>query len=161
MRSKDKPRYFCVFKPPASDSALAARYSARDPSGKARCKAALQSELGLASNPDVPLFAVVSRLNAQKGLDPVLSALPVAYWVTGDTGMKQTTTAAWQSKTITVDELAVIVPVPENVLDDIDFRLKAGLIGSVGDARITKAGLTLVANRIDGILGPLKRGANA
>jgi hypothetical protein len=45
------------------------------------------------------------------------------------------------------------------VLDDIDFRLKAGLIGSVGDARITKAGLTIVANRIDGILGPLKRGA--
>jgi HK97 family phage major capsid protein len=43
---------------------------------------------------------------------PVLSALPTAYWVTGDTGMKQTTTAAWASKTITVDELAVIVPVP-------------------------------------------------
>jgi HK97 family phage major capsid protein len=52
---------------------------------------------------------------------PVLSALPVAYWVTGDTGMKQTTTAAWSSKTIAVDELAVIVPVPENVLDDVDF----------------------------------------
>jgi starch synthase len=61
---------------PATDSALAARYSARDLSGKARCKGALQSEFGLASNPDAPLFAVVSRLNAQKGLDLVLSALP-------------------------------------------------------------------------------------
>jgi starch synthase len=61
---------------PATDSALAARYSSRDLAGKARCKGALQSELGLASNADAPLFAVVSRLNAQKGLDLVLSALP-------------------------------------------------------------------------------------
>ena len=41
------------------------------------------------------------------------------------------------------------------VLDDIDFELRAGLIGLVGDARITKQGLRLVATRIDGILGPL------
>jgi hypothetical protein len=40
-------------------------------------------------------------------------------------------------------------------LDDIDFRLKAGLISMVGDARITRAGLTLVKTRVDGILGPL------
>jgi hypothetical protein len=43
------------------------------------------------------------------------------------------------------------------VLDDIDFRLKAGLIGSVGDARITKSGMTQVKTRVDGILGPLQR----
>ena len=43
------------------------------------------------------------------------------------------------------------------VLDDIDFRLKAGLIGAVGDARITKAGMTLLKTRIEGILGPLVR----
>lgn len=42
-------------------------------------------------------------------------------------------------------------------LDDIDFRLKAGLVGSVGDARITKAGMTLVKARTDGILDPLRR----
>jgi hypothetical protein len=44
-------------------------------------------------------------------------------------------------------------------LDDIEFRLKAGLIGMVGDARITRAGLTRVAIRVDGILGPLRRAA--
>ena len=44
-------------------------------------------------------------------------------------------------------------------LDDIDFRLKSGLIGAIGDARITKAGMTGVKTRVDGILGPLKRGA--
>jgi hypothetical protein len=45
------------------------------------------------------------------------------------------------------------------VLDDIEFRLKAGLIGLVGDARITKPGMTLVKVRVDGILGPIKRQA--
>lgn len=54
---------------------------------------------------------------------PVLSALPQAYWVNGDTGMKQTTTMAWDKKTITVEELAAIVPVPDNVYDDADFDI--------------------------------------
>lgn len=45
------------------------------------------------------------------------------------------------------------------VLDDIDFRLKAGLIGMVGDARITRAGLTTVRSAVQGILGPLQRAA--
>jgi hypothetical protein len=41
------------------------------------------------------------------------------------------------------------------VIDDIEFRLKAGLIGMVGDARITKSGLTRVKTRVEGILEPL------
>ena len=36
-------------------------------------------------------------------------------------------------------------------------RLQAGLIGLVGDTRITKSGLTLLRARIEGILGPLQR----
>lgn len=50
---------------------------------------------------------------------PVLSALPMAYWVTGDTGLKQTTEMAWDNKFLNVEELAVIVPFPENVVDDM------------------------------------------
>jgi starch synthase len=38
-------------------------------SGKARCKAWLQRQAGLADRPDVPLFAQVGRLAAQKGWD--------------------------------------------------------------------------------------------
>ncbi len=45
------------------------------------------------------------------------------------------------------------------VLDDIEFRLRAGLIGSVGDSRITKAGLTSIRIRVEGILGPLQQAA--
>jgi hypothetical protein len=42
-------------------------------------------------------------------------------------------------------------------LDDIDARLKAGLIGLVGDARITRAGLTIVRSAVQGIVSPLVR----
>jgi starch synthase len=61
---------------PATDSSLAQRYSAREPAGKARCKAALQRELGLQVQVDEMLFGVVSRLTSQKGLDLMLAALP-------------------------------------------------------------------------------------
>jgi len=61
---------------PATDSGLAQRYSAREPAGKARCKAALQRELGLQVQGDEMLFGVVSRLTSQKGLDLMLAALP-------------------------------------------------------------------------------------
>src|SRR5215831_17184795 len=50
---------------------------------------------------------------------PILSALPIAYWVTGDTGLKQTTEMAWSNKFLNVEELAVIQPIPENVLEDV------------------------------------------
>jgi starch synthase len=61
---------------PAGDSALARRYSAAQPEGKAWCKSALQAQFGLAVEADTPLLGVVSRLTSQKGLDLVLSVLP-------------------------------------------------------------------------------------
>lgn len=61
---------------PAQDSSLAARYSATELAGKPRNKAALQKEMGLEAKAGAPLFGVVSRLTAQKGLDLVLAALP-------------------------------------------------------------------------------------
>lgn len=56
---------------------------------------------------------------------PVLSSLPMAYFVNGDTGMKQTAKAEWDSKIITAEEIAVIVPVPDAVLADSQFDVWA------------------------------------
>lgn len=53
----------------------------------------------------------------------VLDMLPMAYWVDGDTGVKQTTKMAWDKKKIYAEELAVIVPIPEAVLDDSDYDI--------------------------------------
>ncbi|MFX1672688.1 glycogen synthase GlgA [Paraburkholderia sp. A2WS-5] len=61
---------------PAHDDAIAAHYSAAHMSGKPRCKTALQARLKLAQRQDAPVFAVVSRLTEQKGLDLLLGAVP-------------------------------------------------------------------------------------
>ena len=54
---------------------------------------------------------------------PVLDMLPIAYFVNGDTGQKQTTKQKWDKKFITAEEIAVIVPVPEAVIEDSEYDI--------------------------------------
>jgi starch synthase len=61
---------------PSTDRHIDKLYSSRNLSGKATCKAAVQKEFGLELSADQPLFAVVSRLTDQKGMDLMLAALP-------------------------------------------------------------------------------------
>ena len=53
----------------------------------------------------------------------VLDMLPLAYWVDGDTGIKQTSSMAWEKKRLYAEELAVIIPIPEAVLDDANYDI--------------------------------------
>lgn len=73
---------------------------------------------------------------------PVLDMLPTSYWVNGDTGWKQTTQAAWDGVKLTAAELAVIVPIPEAVLDDASFdiigEITPRIVESIG-ARVDAA----------------------
>ena len=68
----------------------------------------------------------------------VLDALPMAYWVNDstDNGRKQITNAAWANKYIVPAEIAVIVPIKEDVLDDasIDIwgEIRPRLVEAIG-----------------------------
>lgn len=63
------------------------------------------------------------NMSKKKYRMPVLDMLPVAYWVAGDSGFKQTSKMAWKNKYITAEELAVIIPIPEAVVDDADYDI--------------------------------------
>ena len=65
----------------------------------------------------------LANMTARQYKMPVLDMLPIAYFVNGDTGQKQTTKQAWDKKFIIAEEIAVIVPVPEAVLDDADYDI--------------------------------------
>jgi starch synthase len=61
---------------PASDRHIAARFDRASLGRRVANKAALQARMGLAPDPDAPLFAVVSRLTGQKGMDMLVDCLP-------------------------------------------------------------------------------------
>lgn len=71
---------------------------------------------------------------------PVLAQLPVAYWLTGasldarDVGMKQTTSVLWDNVYLNAEEMAVIVPISKNLLDDIDYDFWAQVQPKVTEA---------------------------
>lgn len=55
---------------------------------------------------------------------PVLSVLPTAYWVGGandSTTRKQTSKAEWKNVNLVVDEIAVLVPIPDAYMADSQF----------------------------------------
>jgi HK97 family phage major capsid protein len=68
------------------------------------------------------LFKTRSMGTAQTRM-PVLSTKPTAYWVTGDTGLKQTTSMSWENLFLNAEEIAVNVPIAINILEDTSYKL--------------------------------------
>lgn len=58
------------------------------------------------------------RMSSKTYRQPVLDVLPDAYWVSGDTGLKQTTEVEWDNVFLTAEALAVLVVVPDEFLQD-------------------------------------------
>ena len=71
----------------------------------------------------------------------VLDALPMVYWQGSSTARKKLTKAAWKNKFIYAEELAVIVPIAEQDVDDAEFDLWAAIKPALVEA---------VAKKIDG-----------
>jgi HK97 family phage major capsid protein len=95
---------------------------------------------GVAAKESVAL-QVFRRINvsAAQVRIPVVSALPVAYWVSPtDTGIKQTTEVNWTNVYLNIEELACIVPIPQSVFDDIKFdvwdAIRPHLVTAIGRA---------------------------
>ena len=67
---------------------------------------------------------------------PVLDVLPLAYFVGGDTGLKQTSAQDWKNVDLIVEEIAAIVPIPEAYLDDAQVpiwdEVKPRLVEALG-----------------------------
>ena len=76
---------------------------------------------------ELQMFRRLPNMPSNKMKMRVLDSLPMAYWVDADTnnGRKKLTKMAWDNKFITAEELAVIVPIKEDVLDDADYDIWA------------------------------------
>jgi HK97 family phage major capsid protein len=70
--------------------------------------------------------------------EPVLATKPHAKWVqesaTSSAGVKPTAEVTWGDKTLVAEELAVIVPIHENVLDDATTNVVADIVKAGGEA---------------------------
>lgn len=72
------------------------------------------------------LMPHVTMKRAQQRI-PVLTQLPIAYWLTGasldarDRGIKQTTSLQWDNVYLNAEEMAVIIPIAQTLLDDLDY----------------------------------------
>jgi starch synthase len=132
---------------PAIDPHLVARYDAESVSattnGKARCRGALQRELGLEPNIEVPIVAFVGRLTAQKGVDALLAALPGvlratdAQFVAAGAGDAETAAGLRELASVFPGRVAFVESAPESVV----HRMFAGASAVIVPSRFEPCGL--------------------
>jgi len=96
-------------------------------------KAATQGSTALQAFPTVNMGTKTRNM-------PVLATIPEASWVsdTDNTGVKGQSKATWANQTLVAEELAVIVPVHENTLDDANEDILSDL-SALGGQAIGKA----------------------
>ena len=76
-----------------------------------------------ATSPLLQLARKLPNMSRAQVRMPVRNSIAHAYFVSGDTGLKQTASMLWANKYIYAEELAVIVPIGQNVLDDVDYDI--------------------------------------
>lgn len=108
---------------------------------RSKAEALIKEQITNTIMQDTPKNSIVMQLGkrlpnmtSQQTRVPVLSMLPMAYWVNGDTGYKQTSQQAWDNVYLDAGELAVIVPIPEAVVNDASFDIVGEVIPRVNEA---------------------------
>ena len=91
------------------------------------------------------MFRRLPNMTSDKTKLRILDSLPIAYFVdeTKDNGRKNITKMAWANKYINAAEIAVIVPIKENMLNDTSVDLWAEI-----KPRLVEA----LARKIDGAI---------
>lgn len=89
------------------------------------------------------------NMSAKQQRMPVKSALPTAYFLNGDTDLKQTTEVNWDNVFLNAEEIACIVPISEAVLDDVNFDLWADIKPDIEEAfgRVIDAAIFFGVNK--------------
>ena len=107
---------------------------------RSKAEALIKEQITNTIMQDTPKNSIVMQLGkrlpnmtSQQTRVPVLSMLPMAYWVNGDTGYKQTSQQAWDNVYLDAGELAVIVPIPEAVVNDASFDIVGEVIPRVNE----------------------------
>ena len=80
------------------------------------------------------MFRRLPNMTSNKTKMRVLDSLPLVYWQNSDNAKKQLTKMAWDKKYIIAEEMAVIVPIPEAVLDDASFDIWADVRPRIEEA---------------------------
>lgn len=73
----------------------------------------------------LPLMRRLPDATSDTAVMNVLDTLPITYWVDEGVanGRKQTTNASWEKKKLYMQEIAVIVPIKQNLLDDAEYDI--------------------------------------
>ena len=86
---------------------------------------AIQSSTALTDFPRVDMGQKVDKL-------PVLAALPVGGFLSADQAVKTESDVTWADKTLTAEEIAVVVPISQTVIDDSSIDVVAKVTELVG-----------------------------
>lgn len=84
------------------------------------------------------MFRRLPNMTSNKTQLKVVDSLPIAYYVNEETnnGRKEVTNMAWKNVTLTAEEIAVIVPIKDNVLNDANVdiweQVKPELVKAIG-----------------------------
>ena len=128
---------------PATDPALPVHYTARTLAKRIANKRAIEAEFGLEPGSEGPIFAVISRLTGQKGLDVLLEVLDhlvgiggrLALLGSGDPAMEQGYRAAAARHP---GRIAIRIGYDE----DLSHRMQAGCDAILVPSRFEPCGLT-------------------